>query len=739
MAKRTRDELIAALAAGFPTDPGSASRIRSAELRAYVTDLLDSLAFVDALGVDQAARQAAAEAKGEADMAAKAAAENRVRLEAIPSYAAQLTVFPPNVRQHSDFQRKFQSTLSALDPALATNGGSTGTRFVNTFKILTRLANDSVVQLHTQGWAFTEDDRQTIPWEVDAAEFNSVGASASTNGVEVWGEFRAVYGGGVDEFRGRTNPVFIDFGEEGEWPATRGDIPEQRVLQNVSVPSAETRGKVVTFDDGRTYVTRPERDVTTPATAVFENYSAVDYVGAFGDDDEPTAADNIGKWYWHRTRTTAFRSFRDNGGAEWRAADVNRLIIGGEYRGSWLSDMFATPHITQRGDYYSDAGGNLRVATAFTAEQHTHVRDQLDRIVTESDVLYAAAALQWDVNPSVLPARTAAAIATEYTVELDFPLPNLTGSFYRIVIGNDATELRRWVHGQTKLPTVTLDAGQAASVLANIPEGQDHIEIILQFFANASVLSAHVGATSRRIEFAAAAPQQVQAAIEAALPPFADIRLLPEAVPGVQIPDSFYLELAGKLTSREINGLTLLIAGQTIQPHVSTPVAGFDTETQALVRFDVSAVANAIANSISSADRTLQVDLTFSFTEGDDFTRRILLPVKNPNAPRLVQGELDSIPFNAALTLDWEVSDMRTVTLTDDVTFAFSNILVGRPLVLEVKQGGAGGHDITWPASVEWAGGGAEGPSSGAGDVDIFTLLPLSSTRVLAVALLDVS
>lgn len=231
----------------------------------------------------------------------------------------------------------------------------------------------------------------------------------------------------------------------------------------------------------------------------------------------------------------------------------------------------------------------------------------------------------------------------------------------------------------------------------------------------------------------------VSAAIDSALPPFADIRLLPEAVPGSQVPDDFYLELAGKLTSREIDGITLLIQGVTIQPHASTPVSGFDTETQAFVRFDVSSVADAIANGLSASDRTAIVDLTFSFTEGDDFTRRILLPVNNPNAPRLVQGELDDITFNAALTLDWLAPDMRSVTLTADITFSFSNIQVGRPLVLEVKQGGAGGHSITWPSSVEWAGGSAEGPSSGAGDVDIFTLLPLSSTRILAVALLDVS
>ena len=180
---------------------------------------------------DQTARDAAAAARMAAEAAGRQASTNKDAIAAIPRYAAQMTVHPPNVRKHSDFQRTFQSALSALVATLATDAGATGTRFTNTFRILTRLANGSVVQLHTQGWAFTEDDRQTIPWEVSAAEFNQVGASAATNGIEVWGEFRAVYGGGVDELRGRTNPVFIDFGEEADWPSTRGDLTAEANLR----------------------------------------------------------------------------------------------------------------------------------------------------------------------------------------------------------------------------------------------------------------------------------------------------------------------------------------------------------------------------------------------------------------------------------------------------------------------------------------------------------------------------
>ena len=169
------------------------------------------------------------------DEARKLANENKTRIDAIPVYAATMTVNPPNVAGHSNFQRKFQSALSGLDPRLATNAGSTGTRFTNTFRIFTRLSDGTVVQLHTQGWSFTNDARQSIGWDVSATEFNALGSTSATTGIEVWGEFRAVYGGGVNEFRGRTNPVFIDFGEEDEWPATRGELTAvEKAIPNVA-------------------------------------------------------------------------------------------------------------------------------------------------------------------------------------------------------------------------------------------------------------------------------------------------------------------------------------------------------------------------------------------------------------------------------------------------------------------------------------------------------------------------
>ena len=226
---------------------------------------------------------------------------------------------------------------------------------------------------------------------------------------------------------------------------------------------------------------------------------------------------------------------------------------------------------------------------------------------------------------------------------------------------------------------------------------------------------------------------------DAALPPFADIRLLPGSLPGSQMPDNFFVELTDKLITREIDGLTLTISGQSFQPHATTPLANFDTENEAIVRFDISGSKDLITSGINANALSANVDLTFSFTEGDDYRRRIVLPLNNQNAPRLAPKELDPITYNAATTIDWLVTDMRTVTLTGNIVFSFSNIQVGRALVVEVNQDATGGKTVTWPASVEWAGGSAEGPTSAGSATDIYTFLALASNRIIGTALLNVS
>lgn len=197
---------------------------------------------------DLIARAAARAAAMSASLAEANAAANKLTIEKnarslatleAARYAARLTVWPPSVAQHSDFQRDFKAILNELnEQILRLDGGATGTRFVNRFQIKTRNADRAEVLLHDDAWSFTTEGAQELEWDVDAAEFNRLGTTIATDYLEVWGEFRAVYGGGVNEKRGSTQPFVIAFGGEDEFPATQGRL-RAALLPRVETITAE--------------------------------------------------------------------------------------------------------------------------------------------------------------------------------------------------------------------------------------------------------------------------------------------------------------------------------------------------------------------------------------------------------------------------------------------------------------------------------------------------------------------
>lgn len=78
----------------------------------------------------------------------------------------------------------------------------------------------------------------------------------------------------------------------------------------------------------------------------------------------------------------------------------------------------------------------------------------------------------------------------------------------------------------------------------------------------------------------------------------------------------------------------------------------------------------------------------------------------------------------AAATANLENGNFQAITLTGDCALTFSNPpATGRvgSLTLEVIQDGTGGHTVTWPASVTWAGGSAPTLSTAAAAVDVLS------------------
>ncbi len=76
-------------------------------------------------------------------------------------------------------------------------------------------------------------------------------------------------------------------------------------------------------------------------------------------------------------------------------------------------------------------------------------------------------------------------------------------------------------------------------------------------------------------------------------------------------------------------------------------------------------------------------------------------------------------------TIDWSdktKGKIREITLTGDITLAFSNVTVGQAILIRVIQGAGGSHLLTWP-TIKWPGGAAPTLTTTAGAIDAFLIL----------------
>ena len=89
--------------------------------------------------------------------------------------------------------------------------------------------------------------------------------------------------------------------------------------------------------------------------------------------------------------------------------------------------------------------------------------------------------------------------------------------------------------------------------------------------------------------------------------------------------------------------------------------------------------------------------------------------------------------------IDWLDGRYQSITVTTGTTVTFTNMQPGI-YYLRVIQSGAGGHDITWPAAVQWASGTAPTMSDGDGKEDLFRLTNIDGTDIVGETVaLDVS
>lgn len=67
--------------------------------------------------------------------------------------------------------------------------------------------------------------------------------------------------------------------------------------------------------------------------------------------------------------------------------------------------------------------------------------------------------------------------------------------------------------------------------------------------------------------------------------------------------------------------------------------------------------------------------------------------------------EIDNGNSGAADTIDWTAGNKQKSTLTDNVTFTFTEPAGPCSLILKLVQDAGGTNTVAWPADVLWAGG----------------------------------
>lgn len=96
-------------------------------------------------------------------------------------------------------------------------------------------------------------------------------------------------------------------------------------------------------------------------------------------------------------------------------------------------------------------------------------------------------------------------------------------------------------------------------------------------------------------------------------------------------------------------------------------------------------------------------------------------------------GGREDIATNAtsgtSATVDLADGNVHDITLTDNCTLSFtgSAASVGCAFTLVLRQDGTGSRTVTWPSSVDWAGGTAPTLSTAASAVDVLTFVTIDN------------
>ncbi len=193
-------------------------------------------------------------------------------------------------------------------------------------------------------------------------------------------------------------------------------------------------------------------------------------------------------------------------------------------------------------------------------------------------------------------------------------------------------------------------------------------------------------------------------------------------------------QLATSLSDETGSGALVFSTSPTlVTPALGTPTAIVLTNGTGLpISTGVSGLGAGIATFLSTPSSanliTAVTDETGTGALVFANTPTLVTPVLGiATATRItVAGQYASTKFaltdGGTIALDWNNSNVQSVTLGGNRTFTFANPLSGGRYLIYLKQDGTGSRTITWP-TIRWAGGTTPTLTTTANKVDIITIV----------------
>lgn len=115
------------------------------------------------------------------------------------------------------------------------------------------------------------------------------------------------------------------------------------------------------------------------------------------------------------------------------------------------------------------------------------------------------------------------------------------------------------------------------------------------------------------------------------LSPFGDIRIIPIGIPGGDIPAQISVVFDERLTTKTISSAVMVLGGQRLTRHASTPISNIASSNRGFLRYSVSqAIRDALGNNITSTDTSQEGSITFTFSDTSTYVYDFAFPVNNP-------------------------------------------------------------------------------------------------------------